>query len=144
MVIFFCLRSVLYFYFCAGIYGSFYASSSFGGIPGLSTPPVAYLSEFDYTSSWSGALDPISANVSAAASYIVSEYQSLEMFDANNVSMGVTFLADLRWSTPGGVETSASGDLSWVTFVGTKRNDPLVVSTYLHNPNSFITPTVIG
>jgi len=110
------------------IYGSFYASSSFGGIPGLSTPPVAYLSEFDYTSSWSGALDPISANVSAAASYIVSEYQSLEMFDANNVSMGVTFLADLRWSTPGGVETSASGDLSWVTFVGTKRNDPLVVS----------------
>jgi hypothetical protein len=103
----------------SGIVGSFYVSTS--TLPSLSTPPVCYVSQFSSSSSWTGGSDPISGDVSAAAAFIATEYESIEGFDVDGASVGIYYLEDLSWSTATQM-VQTNGDLSWVTFVGAGVN----------------------
>lgn len=96
-----------------GTFGSFYTQSFF------ETPPTLFLAGYDAAGSWSGGLDPISANVSGTSSFSALEFQSITGKYAND-TVGTLNLAELTWIM-GKIE-GGDNDLNYVTFHGTSGN----------------------
>jgi hypothetical protein len=117
-----------------GIFGSFYTCSN---LFGAACSPGSYMTEFTSAASWSGALNPVTADVSAAASFVSTEYVSLEAFNNNGTSLGVTFLSELTWRVSS-LNNNNDGQISYATFTGTRNEDDLTISI------DVVTSTVLG
>jgi len=106
-----------------GIFGSFYTANNLG----FPTPPTSYLAEYDMASSWGGALNPVTADMSQAMSFVATEYVALTAYTVDREVIDVVYLGDLQWSTASSSVVD-EGDLSYVTFVGTQSSSDLIVS----------------
>jgi hypothetical protein len=95
-----------------GTFGSFYTYNALLGIP-----PTAFITSYDAAASWSGNLNPITADVSGAASFAALEFQSITGRYVADGTTATLDLADFIWIMG---DVTKVGDLSYVLFSGLK------------------------
>jgi len=93
-----------------GTFGSFYTITTVVN----NVPPTQYLASYDAAAGWGGALNPITANVSAASSFAAIEFQTLTGRYLDG-TLGTINLANFVWIMG---DVKKEGGLSYVLFSG--------------------------
>jgi hypothetical protein len=104
--------------------GNASANGCFGSAYATNGPLVSYLTYFNVSAGWVGALNPATADVSKAVSLIGSAYIALEevIGDINNQTVvKTTMLRNLQWNIS---QVTSDQNLKYATFMGTDSSQP--------------------
>jgi hypothetical protein len=100
-----------------GVFGASYA--------GNNGPLVSYMTYFNASSNWAGALNPAGADVSKASSFVGSAYLALEEFigdvNSNMTIIKSTQLQNLQWNVS---QVTSISTVKYATFIGRDVNQP--------------------